>query len=207
MNPDPPPFDGQIVIDGNADHSIVKVYSKEGAIVFRKELKQSCKNIQLNSSEREWVLLRSVVGLDNVIDVYVNRTFHIDHETGLDNQKFWFEGGMLRNKAYPGKVVGIVPHSVELHMVDEVEGNERLYWIYNKAKKTFENGYLGEDRFLICVQDGDYTPGNYVIVGKPSGQDREQFNVPVDPNVRKVCCNVSQLYFDLSAAISLNNYL
>ena len=192
-NPDPPPFDGQVVIDGNNDNSIVKVYNKEGVIVFRKELTQSIKNLQLNSTNREWILLRSVEGLDNVIDIYVNGTFHINHETGHDTQKFWFEGGMLRNKAYPGKVVGMVPidndpkNPFELSLMDEVEGNDRLYWIYNKAKKTFENGYLGKDLYRICVENGDFTPGNRVIVHTPTGQNREQFNVPADPNARKVC--------------------
>ena len=189
MNPDPAPYQGKVVIDGDNDDSLVKVYNKDGAIVFRKELHQSSKNLQLNSAKPEWILLRSIVGLDNVIDVEL--TFHIDHETGLDTQKFWFEGGMLRNKAYPGKVVGMVPidndpkKPFELRMEDVVETNDRLYWIYNSAKNTFENGYLG-DRYLIFVTNGDFTPGNLVDVHKPSGQNREQFEMPAEPFPREV---------------------
>lgn len=233
VNPDPPPFNGNIVIDGNQDNSIVKIYNKTGSIVFRKALHQARNNLRVNTTEREWMLLRSAVGLDNVIEVSGFKDFFINRETGEDNQKFWYDAGFLRNKAYPGKAVAMMPvdgavpetsgNSVgrkriiggrrktggkvsaeilpfQLQLVDEVEGNDRLYWIYNAAKKTFENGSPGTDRYVIEVRDGDYSHGHPVDVNKPSGQHREQFKLVPDPDSREL--EILNMTFDLSRAIN-----
>ena len=105
--------------------------------------------------ERKWVMIGPES--DFVLDIHKGRVI-LKRQSGADSQKWWREGGFIRNKAYPDKVLAVEwPSSnfnrrpkgklADLVLVGEDRTAYNQRWVYNKDDRTLESGVPG--RYVI----------------------------------------------------------